>query len=62
MMDLQSECIEKYQVELCSRLDREHDFDVILEWVSLCRKPRCICCKHSEDVARHNFHVALEVT
>ena len=26
---LQSECIEKYQVELCSKYDRKHDFDVI---------------------------------
>ena len=27
---LQSECIEKYQIELCSKHDREHDFDVTL--------------------------------
>ena len=27
---LQSECIEKYQFELCSKYDREHGFDVIL--------------------------------
>ena len=27
---LQSECIEKYQFELCSKYDREYDFDVIL--------------------------------
>ena len=27
---LQSECIEKYQIELCSKYDGEHDFDVIL--------------------------------
>ena len=25
----QSECIEKYQFELCSKYDREHDFGVI---------------------------------
>ena len=42
---LQSECIEKYQVELSSKYDREHDFDVIVGWVVLCRK-------HSNDVAR----------
>ena len=28
--DLQGECIEEYQFELCSKYDREHDFDVIL--------------------------------
>ena len=27
---LQSECTEKYQFELCSKYDREHDFDVKL--------------------------------
>ena len=27
---LQSECIEKYQFELCLKYDREHDFDAIL--------------------------------
>ena len=27
---LQSDCIEMYHVELCSRYDTEHDFDVIL--------------------------------
>ena len=27
---LQSECIEKYQFEICSKYDREYDFDVIL--------------------------------
>ena len=27
---LQTGCIEKCQFELCSKYDREHDFDVIL--------------------------------
>ena len=27
---LQSECIEKYQFELCSKYDREYGFDAIL--------------------------------
>ena len=27
---LQNECIEKYQVQLCSKYDRENGFDVIL--------------------------------
>ena len=27
---LQSEYVEKYQFELCSKYDREYDFDVIL--------------------------------
>ena len=27
---LESECIGKYQVEICSKYDREHDFNVIL--------------------------------
>ena len=27
---LQTECIEKYQLELCSKYDREYGFDVIL--------------------------------
>ena len=27
---LQSECIEKYLLELCSKYDREYDFDVII--------------------------------
>ena len=47
---LQSECIEKYQFELCSKYDREHDFDVILRWVVPCRKLRWICRKHSNAV------------
>ena len=35
MIYLQSECIERYQVELCSTYDREHDFDVIqCTWTS----------------------------
>ena len=29
----QSECIDKYQIELCSKYDREYDFDVILRQV-----------------------------
>ena len=27
---LQSESIEKYQLELCSKYDKEYDFDIIL--------------------------------
>ena len=27
---LQTECIEKYQFELCSKYNREYDFDVII--------------------------------
>ena len=27
---LQSECIERYQLELCSKYDRKYDFDVIV--------------------------------
>ena len=49
---LQSECIEKYQFELCSKYDRKYGFDVILGKVVLCRKLRWICRKHSNDVAR----------
>ena len=37
---------------LCSKYDREHDFDVILGLVVLCRKLRWICHKHSNDVVR----------
>ena len=33
---LQSECIEKCQVEVCSKYDREYDFEVILGKVLLC--------------------------
>ena len=29
----QSECIDNYQIELCSKYDREYDFDVILRQV-----------------------------
>ena len=50
---LQSDCIEKHQFRLCSKYDREHDFDVIL------------CRKHPKATilaVRRNFHVALEVT
>ena len=36
----QSKCIEKYQFQLCSKYDREHDFDVILSRVVPCRKLR----------------------
>ena len=42
----QSEC------ELCSKYDREHDFDVILGLVVLCRKMRWICHKHSNGVVQ----------
>ena len=49
---LQSECIEKYQFELCSKYDREYRFDAILGKDVLCRKLRLICCKHSNNVAR----------
>ena len=48
----QSECIEKYQLELCSDYDREYDFVVILGQVVLCCKLRWICRKLSNDVAR----------
>ena len=75
--------MEKNQLELCSKYDREDDFDVILGEVVLCRSLRWICRKHSNDVARqvkttdrstifvarqiylvarHKFHVVLEVT
>ena len=72
----QSECFEKYQLELCSEYEREYDFDVILGQVVLCRRLRWICCKLSNDVARQvetpnkrtdfvarrNFYVAPVVT
>ena len=65
-------CIEKYQFELCSKYDKENDLDAILGYVVHCRKPRWICRKHSNDVARqvetpskstifvvrHDFYVA----
>ena len=68
---LKSEYIEKYQLELCSKYDREHDFDVLLVQVEHCRKLRWMCRKHSNDVmgqveipgkatifvARHDCHV-----
>ena len=52
MIYLESKCIEKYQFELCSKYDREHDFDIILGLVVLCRKLRWICRKHSNNVVR----------
>ena len=27
---IQNECIEKFQFQLCSKYDREHDIDIIL--------------------------------
>ena len=51
---LQSECIEKYQFELCSKYDKERDFDLILRSVVPCRKLRWVCRKHSNDVARQD--------
>ena len=51
-----SECSEKYQFELCSKYDREYEFDVILGLVVPCRKLRWICCKHaimSRDKLKH---------
>ena len=36
----QSECIDKYQIELFSKYDREYDFDVILRQVIPWRKLR----------------------
>ena len=36
----QSECIDKYQIELCSKYDREYRFDVILRQVVPYRKLR----------------------
>ena len=83
MIYLQSEYIEKYQYERCSKYDREHNFDVTLGSVVPSRKLRWICRKNSNDlvrqveipgkstilscdkfifVARHNFHVASEIT
>ena len=41
-----------YQVELCSKYDREHDFDVMLGYIVICRKLRWICHKHSNNVVR----------
>ena len=49
---LQSECIEKYQFELCSKYGREHDLDVTLGQVLSCRKLRWICRKNSNDFMR----------
>ena len=49
---LHNECIEKNQFELCSKYDREHDFDVILGSVIPCCKLRWMCCKHSNDVTQ----------
>ena len=40
---LQSECIKKYQFELCSKYGKEHDFDVMLGLVVPCRKLKWIC-------------------
>ena len=51
-MYLQTECTEKFQCQLSSKYDREHDFDVILRQVVPCRKLRWICLKHPNDVAR----------
>ena len=47
-----SECIEKHQLEVCSKYDREHDFSVIIGSVLPCNKLRWICRKHSNDVVR----------
>ena len=52
MIYLQSECIEKYQFQLCSNFDREYDFDVIIGKVVPCRKRRWICRKHLNSVKR----------
>ena len=49
---LKSHYFEKYQFELCSKYDREHNFDVNLGQVVLCRKLRWICRKHSNDVVQ----------
>ena len=46
---LQNECIKNYKFELCSKYDREYDFDVILGQV-VC--PQSVCRKHSNDVVR----------
>ena len=42
-----------YQFELCSKYDKEHDFDVILGKVVPCRELSWICRKHSNNVMRH---------
>ena len=49
LQSIENKC-KKYQFELCSKHDREHDFDVILRWVVPCRKLRWICRKHSNAV------------
>ena len=64
-------------LSICSKYDREYDFDIILGQVVLCCKLRWICRKHSNDaarqvetpitmtiylVSRHNFIVASLVT
>ena len=67
---------QKSQVDLSSKYDREHNFDVILGQVVPCREVSWICPMHSNNVALqveipskatifiacHNFHVAFEVT
>ena len=57
---LQSERIEKYRFELCSKYDTEHDFDVILEHAVPCRKLRWICCRRSNDVVRQDHQVSQQ--
>ena len=44
--------MEMCQAKLCSKYDRELDFDFILGYVVLCRKLTWICHKHSNNVAR----------
>ena len=44
-----SECIDKYQIELCSKYDREYDFDVLLRQVVPWCKLRWML-KHANDV------------
>ena len=43
---------KKYQVVLCSKYDREHNFDVILRLAVPCRRLKWACCKHANDVGR----------
>ena len=40
MINLQSECIEKYQFELSSKYDRKDDFDIMLRYIVAYRKLR----------------------
>ena len=52
IINVQNEWTEKYQFNLCSKDDREHDFDVVVKYIVARQKLRWTCRNDSNNVSR----------